>query len=93
MNTEHNTGQSIKPVRRLRVVSRRMKSTTVRDVAGSTSTFKRFYQSGGRDYEQYRLWLQTLIKSDTLTTPSNASVQVDNIKEEYVKAKKQIETS
>ena len=88
MNNEHNTGQTIKPVRRLRVVSRRTKPTAVRDVAGSLSTFKRFYQSGGRDYEQYRLWLQTLVKSNSLTTPSNTPVQVDSIKEEYVKEKK-----
>ncbi|CAF0974110.1 unnamed protein product [Adineta ricciae] len=90
MNNEHNTGQTIKPVRRLRVTSRRMKSTTVRDVAGSISTFKRFYQSGGRDYEQYRLWLQTLVKSNPLATPSNASVQVDNIKEEPMDMKSNV---
>lgn len=40
-------------------VRRRWKSSIVHDPNGSMSIFKRFCQSGGRDYEGYRRWLRT----------------------------------
>ncbi len=52
---------------------RRFKSSVVRDPNGSMTTFREFYQRGGRDYEQYRIWLQTL---------SNPVVNTDKIKTE-----------
>jgi hypothetical protein len=52
---------------------RRLKSCVVRDPNGSIKTFREFYQRGGRDYEQYRLWLQTL---------PNPTVDSDKIKNE-----------
>jgi hypothetical protein len=61
------------------LIKRRLKSSIVRDPNGSISTFRQFYQSGGRDYEQYRLWLQTLSKSEQLSTPL---VDLNKIKKE-----------
>ncbi|CAF3296016.1 unnamed protein product [Rotaria socialis] len=51
----------------------RSKSSIVRDSNGSASTFRRFYQSGGRDYEQYRRWLKTLSESEQQSSPMNSS--------------------
>ncbi|UJR38111.1 hypothetical protein I4U23_030791 [Adineta vaga] len=87
MNNDNYIGPTIKPVHRLRIVNRRMKSSTVRDINSSSNTFKRFYQSGGRDYEQYRLWLQTLVKSDTLSTASHSATESGNIKKEPMDTK------
>jgi len=69
----------IKHDRHSRRFKRRLKSSIVRDPNGSISTFRQFYQSGGRDYEQYRLWLQTLSKSEQLSTPL---VDLNKIKKE-----------
>jgi hypothetical protein len=69
----------IKHDRPSRRMKRRLKSSVVRDPNGSISTFRQFYQSGGRDYEQYRRWLETLSKSEQLSTPS---VDTNKIKEE-----------
>ncbi|CAF1135010.1 unnamed protein product [Adineta steineri] len=63
-----NSNHSIRSTRSSRVLKRRVKSVMVRDTNGSTSAFRQFYQSGGRDYEQYRRWLQTLSKSNSLST-------------------------
>ncbi len=54
----------------------RLKSSIVRDPNGSMSTFRQFYQSGGRDYEQYRLWLQTLSQPKQLSSPSDDSNEI-----------------
>lgn len=67
MNT-HKNDYVKKSDRRDYPVRRRLKSSIVHDPNGSMSTFKQFYQSGGRDYEGYRRWLQTL---------SNRSVEND----------------
>jgi hypothetical protein len=53
-----------------------MKSSIVRDSNGSINTFRQFYQSGGRDYEQYRLWLQTLSQPKQLSSPSDDSNEI-----------------
>ncbi|CAF1017370.1 unnamed protein product [Adineta steineri] len=63
-----NSNHSIRSARGSRILKRRVKSVMVRDANGSTSAFRQFYQSGGRDYEQYRRWLQTLSKSNSLST-------------------------
>jgi len=67
---------TIKSDRRASTLKRRLKSSVVRDPNGSVSTFRQFYQSGGRDYEQYRLWLQTL---------STSKDNREKIKQEYLK--------
>ncbi|CAF0920535.1 unnamed protein product [Rotaria sp. Silwood1] len=76
-NNNNNNDHSIKHDNRSRGSKNRLKSSTVRDPNGSISTFRRFYQSGGRDYEQYRLWLQALSKSDQLPTSSNSSAKIN----------------
>jgi hypothetical protein len=80
--SNNNSDYSIKPVRRSRPLKRRLKAPKVPNLNGSNSTFRRFYQSGGRDYEQYRIWLQSLSKSEQLSTSSNPSIDLDKIKEE-----------
>lgn len=67
---------AFKSNRRTSSLKRRLKSSVVRDPNGSVSTFRQFYQSGGRDYEQYRLWLQTL---------STSKDNHEKIKHEYIK--------
>ncbi len=69
----------IKHDRRTRRAKRRLKSSVVYDPNGSISTFRQFYQSGGRDYEQYRLWLQTLSKSEQVST---SPIDLNKIKKE-----------
>lgn len=75
--------QPRKPLRRTGVAKRRVK-TIVRDVNGSTGMFRYFYQNGGRDYDQYRLWLQDVSKSTAAPTPSGFLIELGKIKEEYV---------
>ncbi|CAF1101698.1 unnamed protein product [Rotaria sordida] len=53
----------------------RLKSSIVRGSNGSMSAFRRFYQNGGRDYEQYRLWLQALSKAEQSSTSSNPTTE------------------
>ncbi|CAF4110187.1 unnamed protein product [Rotaria sp. Silwood2] len=55
----------------------RLKSSVVCDPNGSMSTFRLFYQSGGRDYEHYRLWLQALSKSEQLSKLSNPAAEIN----------------
>lgn len=62
--------------RRTRKSRRRLKSSVVHDPNGSRSTFRRFYQSGGRDYEQYRLWLQTQPKGQSFPIDSTSSARI-----------------
>ncbi len=66
MNKNKNDRHSVR-------CKRRVKSSVVHDPNGSATTFREFYQSGGRDYEHYQLWLQTL---------ANPSVDSDKIKKE-----------
>lgn len=56
----------------------RSKSLIVFDSNGSASTFRQFYQSGGRDYEQYRRWLQTLSNSEQESSSSNPSDETNS---------------
>jgi hypothetical protein len=77
--SQNNSDQSVKRDCHSRDFKRRLRSCRVRDPNGSISTFRRFYQSGGRDIEHYRLWLQALSKSDQSSTPS---IDADKIKEE-----------
>ncbi|CAF2112661.1 unnamed protein product [Rotaria magnacalcarata] len=51
----------------------RSKPSVVRDSNGSASTFRHFYQSGGRDYEQYRRWLKILSESEQQSSPMNST--------------------
>jgi hypothetical protein len=80
--SNNNSGYTIKPVRHSRILKHRLKAPQVPSLNGSNSTFRRFYQSGGRDYEQYRIWLQSLSKSEQLSTSSDPSIHLDKIKEE-----------
>ena len=72
MNNQNNDYVK-KSDRRDYPVRRRLKSSIVHDPNGSMSTFKQFYQSGGRDYEGYRRWLQTL---------ANRSMENNTVKNE-----------
>jgi hypothetical protein len=83
--SNNNGGYLIKPDRHRRNVKRRSNSSVVRHSTGSSSAFRRFYQSGGRDYEQYRLWLQAQTIAEQLSAQSTSSVDLAKIKTEYVK--------
>ncbi len=82
-----STNNNDPPGKRCRPNTRRYKNRLmIRDPIGTSKTFRQFYQSGGRDYEQYRLWLQTLTKSEQSSASSSTpSVDLDKIKIEYVK--------
>lgn len=54
----------------------RMKSLRLRVSIGPMHTFNQFYQSGGRDLDQYYQWLKTMTKSKQLSTPSICSKQI-----------------
>jgi hypothetical protein len=68
--------------RRYRLFRRRLRSSTIRDPNGSRSTFQEFYQSGGRDYEQYRLWLQKRTCLNTTAESPSLSNESMRIKAE-----------
>ena len=65
------SGHIIKHDQHLKRRRRRLKSFVIRDSDGSMSTFRQFYQSGGRDYEQYQIWLKTLQNNKELTTSTD----------------------
>jgi hypothetical protein len=71
----NNNDQLIK-----RGFKRRLRPCRVPDPNNSMINFRRFYQSGGRDVEQYRLWLQALSRSEQSSTSS--SIDSNKIKDE-----------
>lgn len=79
MDTNNNENKN-KIDRHYRVLRRRLKSSAVRDPNGSRATFRLFYQNGGRDYEQYRLWLQN--QQNSIPTSITSDQHFNRIKSE-----------